>query len=79
MYKSSRDVIIRAEAWADAVRFYESVFGFEIAARSAEIVGFETGALRLYVEKSPDMARYWSSWWQTCQPQGRAYWRRGAL
>ncbi len=51
MFKSSRDVIIRAEAWAEAVRFYETVLGFQVSSRGAEIVGIETGALCLYVEK----------------------------
>lgn len=48
--KSSRDVIIRTKEWADAVRFYESVLGFTVASRDKEMVGFETGAFRLYVE-----------------------------
>jgi catechol 2,3-dioxygenase-like lactoylglutathione lyase family enzyme len=47
---SSRDVIIRTKEWAEAVRFYESVLGFAVASRDKEMVGFETGAFRLYVE-----------------------------
>jgi catechol 2,3-dioxygenase-like lactoylglutathione lyase family enzyme len=47
---SSRDVIIRTNKWADALRFYGSVLGFTVASREAQIVGFETGAFRLYVE-----------------------------
>jgi catechol 2,3-dioxygenase-like lactoylglutathione lyase family enzyme len=49
--KSSRDVIIRTDRWAEALRFYESVLGFGVANRTEGMVGFETGALRLYVER----------------------------
>lgn len=51
--KSSRDVIIRTNKWAEALRFYESVLGFAVASRDEEMVGFETGAFRLYVEAGP--------------------------
>lgn len=51
MFRSSRDIIIRAEAWADAVNFYTSVLGLAVAHRGEGIVGFETGEFRLYVEK----------------------------
>ena len=49
--KSSRDVIVRTASWNDAVRFYESVLGFRIASRGEGLIGFETGALRLSVER----------------------------
>ena len=48
---SSRDVIIRTGNWSEAVRFYESTLGFAVCHRSADLVGFETGAFRLYVER----------------------------
>jgi len=51
--KSSRDVIIRTREWAQAVRFYESVLGFPVTSRTEAMVGFETGAFRLYVEAGP--------------------------
>jgi catechol 2,3-dioxygenase-like lactoylglutathione lyase family enzyme len=51
--KSSRDVIIRTESWPEAVRFYEKVLGFAVSSRSPAMVGFETGALQLYVEAGP--------------------------
>lgn len=51
MFRSSRDVIIRTEAWADAVNFYTSVLGLAAVHRSEGMVGFETGEFRLYVEK----------------------------
>jgi predicted enzyme related to lactoylglutathione lyase len=52
-FRASRDVIIRTEAFDDAIRFYESVFGLEIVHREAALVGFDAGAFRLYVEKGP--------------------------
>jgi catechol 2,3-dioxygenase-like lactoylglutathione lyase family enzyme len=51
--QSSRDIIIRTESWADAVRFYEQVLGFTVSSRADGMVGFETGSFRLYVEKGP--------------------------
>jgi catechol 2,3-dioxygenase-like lactoylglutathione lyase family enzyme len=48
--KSSRDVIIRTDRWLEAARFYEEVLGFTVASRVEGMVGFETGAFRLYVE-----------------------------
>jgi len=47
---SSRDVIIRTTDWQQAVRFYEEVLGFAVSNRAETMVGFETGAFRLYVE-----------------------------
>ena len=51
MIKSSRDVIIRTEAWEQAVRFYEKILGFSVSSRSEGMVGFDSGSFRLYVEK----------------------------
>lgn len=51
---SSRDVIIRTEHWPEALRFYETVLGFQPSSRTASMAGFETGAFRLYVENGPD-------------------------
>jgi catechol 2,3-dioxygenase-like lactoylglutathione lyase family enzyme len=50
---SSRDVIIRTERWDEALRFYETVLGFAVASRSPGMAGFDTGALRLFVERGP--------------------------
>ena len=50
-FNSSRDVIIRTAAWREATTFYESVLGLPIVYRSDTLMGFETGALCLYVEK----------------------------
>jgi predicted enzyme related to lactoylglutathione lyase len=49
--KSTREVILRTEQWADAVKFYGSVLGLPVAYEADTMVGFETGAFRLYVEK----------------------------
>jgi predicted enzyme related to lactoylglutathione lyase len=53
-FQSSRDVIIRTDAWADATRFYESVLGLPVSHRSERMMGFETGAFCLYVEKGEE-------------------------
>ena len=50
-FNSSRDVIVRSDAWPKAVKFYESVLGFQISQRGDGLVGFETGSFCLYVEK----------------------------
>jgi catechol 2,3-dioxygenase-like lactoylglutathione lyase family enzyme len=51
MINSSHDVIIRTEAFEQALRFYEKILGFTVASRSESMVGFDTGSFRLYVEK----------------------------
>jgi len=53
-FKASRDIIIRTEKWSEALRFYESVLGLPITGRSETIVGFETGAFCLYVERGKE-------------------------
>ena len=50
MPKSSRDVVVRTEAFAGAEQFYGAVLGFPVSHRGDEIVGFETGSFCLYVE-----------------------------
>jgi len=50
-FRASRDVIIRTDAFHEAIRFYESVLGLPIVNRSDSLVGFDAGAFRLYVEK----------------------------
>jgi catechol 2,3-dioxygenase-like lactoylglutathione lyase family enzyme len=49
--RSSRDIILRTDRWVEAVVFYETVLGFAVIYRSESLVGFETGAFCLYVEK----------------------------
>jgi catechol 2,3-dioxygenase-like lactoylglutathione lyase family enzyme len=49
--RTSRDVIVRTEAWEKAIHFYGSVLGLAVTHRSETLIGFETGAFCLYVEK----------------------------
>lgn len=53
-FQSSRDVIIGTDAWAEAIRFYGSVLGLPVTHRSETLMGFETGAFCLYVEKGDE-------------------------
>jgi predicted enzyme related to lactoylglutathione lyase len=53
-FQSSREVILRTEKWSEAISFYRSVLGLPVAYQDATMVGFETGAFRLYVEKGKD-------------------------
>ncbi len=48
---ASRDVIIRTSAWAEATNFYGSVLGLPVTYQSETLMGFETGAFCLYVER----------------------------
>jgi catechol 2,3-dioxygenase-like lactoylglutathione lyase family enzyme len=50
-FQSTREVILRTEQWSDAVSFYRSVLGLPVAYESPTMIGFETGAFRLYVER----------------------------
>jgi catechol 2,3-dioxygenase-like lactoylglutathione lyase family enzyme len=48
--RSSRDVIIRTADMNAAVDFYEHILGLAVTMRSDAVVGFETGAIQLFVE-----------------------------
>jgi 2-hydroxychromene-2-carboxylate isomerase/predicted enzyme related to lactoylglutathione lyase len=50
-FRSTRDVIVRTEAMEAAVAFYEKTLGFRPTSKKPHLVGFETGALQLFVEK----------------------------
>lgn len=50
-FRGTREVIVRTEDWERALSFYGSVLGLPVAYRGETILGFETGAVRLYVEK----------------------------
>ena len=50
-FRSSRDVIVRTEAWAEAVKFYGTTLGMPVTYSSETLMGFETGSFCLYVEK----------------------------
>src|ERR1700719_4100749 len=49
--QSSRDVIIQTDNRGKAIEFYETILGFPVSHRSPNLMGFETGAFCLYVEK----------------------------
>jgi len=51
IYRAARDVIIRTEAWEEAKAFYGSVLGLRRTYETETMVGFEAGALCIYVEK----------------------------
>jgi catechol 2,3-dioxygenase-like lactoylglutathione lyase family enzyme len=53
-FRSTRDVIVRTGALAQAVEFYTAVLGFGISSRAANMVGFETGSFCLYVESGKE-------------------------
>jgi catechol 2,3-dioxygenase-like lactoylglutathione lyase family enzyme len=53
-FRSGRDVIIRTQAFTDAVSFYTSVLQLPVSYKSQNLVGFETGSFCLYVERGPD-------------------------
>jgi catechol 2,3-dioxygenase-like lactoylglutathione lyase family enzyme len=48
--RSSRDVIIRTADKKAAVRFYQDVLNLKVTMRNDRVVGFETGAIQLFVE-----------------------------
>jgi predicted enzyme related to lactoylglutathione lyase len=50
-FESTRDIIVRTEAFAEATRFYGSVLGLPVSHRSETLMGFEAGSFCLYVEK----------------------------
>jgi catechol 2,3-dioxygenase-like lactoylglutathione lyase family enzyme len=60
-FRASRDVIIRAEKFEEANRFYESILGLPRFHDSESLTGFETGAFRLYVENGGKYPRDASS------------------
>jgi catechol 2,3-dioxygenase-like lactoylglutathione lyase family enzyme len=50
LIRSSRDVIVRTPDAKAAAEFYQNVLGLAVTQHIGDIVGFETGALRLFVE-----------------------------
>jgi catechol 2,3-dioxygenase-like lactoylglutathione lyase family enzyme len=51
LVRSSRDVIVRTPDVKAAVEFYQHVLGLAVTQRAGDVVGFETGALQLFVEQ----------------------------
>lgn len=51
--RSSRDIIIQTPDLDAARAFYEGDLGFAVFMDEPHMIGLETGALRLFVEKAP--------------------------
>ena len=49
--KSSRDVLIQTTNIVAAAEFYEKVLGFQVIERSEQLIGFETGSFRFFIDK----------------------------
>jgi 2-hydroxychromene-2-carboxylate isomerase/catechol 2,3-dioxygenase-like lactoylglutathione lyase family enzyme len=50
-YTSTRDIIVRTDRLEEAARFYEKTLGFRPTMQKPHMLGFETGAFQLFVEK----------------------------
>jgi hypothetical protein len=50
-FRSTRDIIVRTPDLEAAAKFYRESMGFPGSLNEANIVGFETGALQLFVER----------------------------
>ena len=49
--KSSRDVLIQTTKMDAAAIFYEKILGFQVFERSEQLIGFETGSFRFFIDK----------------------------
>ena len=49
--KSTRDVLIQSNKIDAATKFYEKVLGFQIIEQSEQLVGFDTGSFRFFIDK----------------------------
>ena len=56
-FRSNCEIAIHVPDLARAEAFYAGVLGFRLLARSADQLEFDTGALRLYVNRDPDALR----------------------
>ena len=52
-FRSNCEIAIHVPDLARAEAFYAGVLGFRLVARSADQLEFDTGALRLYVNRDP--------------------------
>jgi catechol 2,3-dioxygenase-like lactoylglutathione lyase family enzyme len=57
VFRSNCEIAIHVPDLARAEVFYAGVLGFRLVARSADQLEFDTGALRLYVNRDPDILR----------------------
>ena len=67
--RSSRDVIIQTDNWAKAIEFYETILGFPVTHQGPTLMGFETDAFCLYVEKGNRLDRSSTFLCRRCFPQ----------
>jgi len=49
--RSGSDVVIRTEAWEKARHFYGEILGLRVTHEGEALIGYDTGAFRLYIEK----------------------------
>jgi catechol 2,3-dioxygenase-like lactoylglutathione lyase family enzyme len=56
-FRSNCEIAIHVPDLARAEAFYAGVLGFRLLARSADQLEFDTGALRLYVNRDPEALR----------------------
>jgi len=49
--ESSRDVLIQTKKMEAAATFYEKVLGLKVFERSEQLIGFEAGSFRLFIDK----------------------------
>jgi catechol 2,3-dioxygenase-like lactoylglutathione lyase family enzyme len=56
-FRSNCEIAIHVPDLARAEAFYAGVLGFQLIAKSAEQLEFDTGALRLYVNRDPGTPR----------------------
>jgi predicted enzyme related to lactoylglutathione lyase len=49
--KSSRDVLIQTNNINAAATFYEKILGLKVIERTKQLIGFETGSFRLFIDK----------------------------
>jgi len=49
--RSGADVVIRTDAWDKARHFYGTVLGLPLSHEADALLGYDTGAFRLYIEK----------------------------
>jgi catechol 2,3-dioxygenase-like lactoylglutathione lyase family enzyme len=50
---STRDILIQAEDLDSAAAFYERLLGLRVFMREPAMVGLESGAFRLFIDKAP--------------------------
>jgi catechol 2,3-dioxygenase-like lactoylglutathione lyase family enzyme len=57
-FQSNSEVAIHVPDLARAEAFYGGVLGFRLVGKSADMLEFDTGALRLYVNRDPGVTSF---------------------